>query len=96
MVWVEERTGAGGVVSGGAWEGLPTVLTVACEGGGSVVATLSQQTQLAELTVECPAGEAGVGSVTLGPGVVQPGSFSIGIDTSTESIRWALTVAQPE
>ncbi|MGC9543693.1 hypothetical protein [Streptomyces sp. UG1] len=32
LVWVEEWTGDGGVASDGAWEKLPTVLTVACEG----------------------------------------------------------------
>ncbi|WP_411113864.1 hypothetical protein [Streptomyces sp. 029-5] len=97
LVWVEEMTGDGGVASGGAWEGLPTVLTVACEGGGSVVVTMdSQQLRVAEFTVDCPAGSAGVGSVTMDAGVVQRGSFTVGIDASQESIRWALTVTQPE
>ncbi len=95
-MWVEENTGDGGVASGGAWKGLPTVLTVACEGGGSVAATMeSQQGPVADFTLVCPAGEAGVKSVTLPAGTVA-GSFTVGIDTSTQNIRWALTVTQPE
>ncbi|WP_330285381.1 hypothetical protein [Streptomyces sp. NBC_00576] len=97
LVWVEEMTGDGGVASGGAWEGLPTVLTVACEGGGSVGVTMeSQQRRVAEFTVDCPAGTAGRGSVTMNAGVVQAGSFTIGVDASDENIRWALAVTQPE
>lgn len=96
LVWVEEQTGDGGVASGGAWEQLPTVLTVACEGGGSVRVTMAQETQIAEFSVDCPVGEAGVGSVTLDPGVVHFGSFTVGVDASADDIRWALTVTQPE
>ncbi|SER99505.1 hypothetical protein SAMN04487983_102720 [Streptomyces sp. yr375] len=99
LVWVEEWTGDGGVVSGGAWEGLPTVLTVACEGGGDVRVTMQTQTpdaEVAAFSVDCPADSAGVGSVTMPAGVVRPGSFSVGVDASSESIRWALTVTQPE
>lgn len=97
LVWVEEQTGDGGVVSGGAWEGLPTVLTVACEGGGSVQVTMeSQDVEVADFSVDCPVGATGVGSVTREAGVVRSGSFSVGVDASTESIRWALSVAQPE
>lgn len=97
LVWVEEHTGDGGVASGGAWEGLPTVLTVACEGGGNVRVTMeSQQVEVAAFSVDCPAGSAGVGSATMEAGVVRPGSFSVAVDASTESIRWALTVTQPD
>ncbi|MFH8614677.1 hypothetical protein ACH4E8_06300 [Streptomyces sp. NPDC017979] len=96
LVWVEERTGDGGVASGGASHRLATVLTVACEGGGQVAVTMSQQTQVAGFTVDCPAGRTGVGSVTLDAGVVRQGSFTIGVDASTDSVRWALTVTQPE
>ncbi len=68
-MWVPERTGDGGVVSGGASDRLPTVLTVACEGGGDVRVTMdSQGTQVAAFTVDCPAGSAGVGSVSMDPG----------------------------
>lgn len=96
LVWVEEQTGDGGVASGGAWEKLPTVLTVACEGGGDVRVTMAQETQIAAFSVDCPVGEAGVGSVTLDPGVVHFGSFTVGVDASADNIRWALTVTQPE
>lgn len=97
LVWVEEWRGDGGVVSGGAWDTLPTVLTVACEGGGSVAVTMSWQgEQVAEFSVDCPAGAPGVGSVTMDAGVVGSGSFSVGVDASDENIRWALTVTQPE
>ncbi|QOV37373.1 hypothetical protein IM697_02725 [Streptomyces ferrugineus] len=96
LVWVEEWTGDGGVASGGAWEKLPTVLTVACEGGGDVRVTMSQESEVAAFTVDCPAGEAAVGSVTMDPGVVRSGSFVIGVDASADTIRWALTVTQPE
>jgi hypothetical protein len=97
LVWVEERAGDGGLVSGGAWDQLPTVLTVACEGGGTVRVTMqSEQAEVAAFSVDCPAGTAGVGSVTMEAGVVRPGSFSVAVDASTESIRWALTVTQPE
>ncbi|MFF5790371.1 hypothetical protein ACFY8P_36040 [Streptomyces sp. NPDC012693] len=96
LVWVQERVGDGGVVSAGAWGGLPTVLTVACEGDGSVHATMeSQGHHVADLAVDCPAGTTGMGTVSMDPGMVT-GSFSIGIDTSDETIRWALTVTQPE
>ncbi|MBG0855876.1 hypothetical protein I2W78_29550 [Streptomyces spinoverrucosus] len=97
LVWVGERTGDGGVVSAGVWESLPTVLTVACEGGGSVRVTMeSQGTEVAAFSVDCPAGTAGVGSVTMDAGVVRSGSFSVAVDASAESIRWGLTVTQPE
>ncbi|MEU9778098.1 hypothetical protein [Streptomyces sp. NPDC047968] len=97
LVWVDEATGDGGVASGGAWEGLPTVLTVACEGGGSVAVTMeSQGDRVAAFLVDCPAGTAGVGSVTMEAGAVRSGSFTIGVDASDEGIRWALTVTQPE
>lgn len=96
LVWVEEHWGDGGVASGGAYQGLPTVLTVACEGGGTVSVTMSQQTQVAAFTVDCPVGEAGRGSVTMPAGVVQQGSFTIGVDASSDDVRWALTVTQPE
>jgi hypothetical protein len=97
LLWVPEQTGDGGAVSAGASPYAPTTLTVACEGGGSVRVTMqSQDTQVAEVSVDCPAGTAGVGSVTLDPGVVQWGSFGVGIDASADSIRWALTVTQPE
>ncbi|MDT0569050.1 hypothetical protein RM704_16490 [Streptomyces sp. DSM 3412] len=97
LVWVPEQTGDGGVASGGAWEKLPTVLTVACEGGGDVRVTMrSQETEVAAFSVDCPTGTAGVGSVTMDAGVVRKGSFTIGVDASSEEIRWALTVTQPE
>ncbi|MEV6385213.1 hypothetical protein AB0M31_38075 [Streptomyces sp. NPDC051773] len=97
LVWVEEQTGDGGVASGGAWDKLPTVLTVACEGGGEVrVAMRSQETEVAAFSVDCPAGTAGIGSVTMDAGVVRTGSFTVGVDASSETIRWALTVTQPE
>ncbi|MFF9869881.1 hypothetical protein ACF1G0_31535 [Streptomyces sp. NPDC013953] len=97
LVWVEERTGDGGVVSGGAHQGLPTVLTVACEGGGSVRVTMeSQQVEVGAFAVECPAGGAATGSLTMDAGVVLPGSFSVVVDASAETVRWALTVTQPE
>lgn len=96
LLWVEEQTGDGGAVSGGAWEGLPTVLTVACEGGGDVRVTMSQETEVAAFSVDCPTGKAGVGSVTMDPGVVRFGSFTIAVDASADDIRWALTVTQPE
>ncbi|SCD65338.1 MULTISPECIES: hypothetical protein [unclassified Streptomyces] len=97
LVWVPERTGDGGVVSGGASDRLPTVLTVACEGGGDVRVTMdSQGTQVAAFTVDCPAGSAGVGSVSMDPGVVQWGSFAVGVDASHDAVRWSLTVTQPE
>ncbi|WP_331734670.1 hypothetical protein [Streptomyces sp. NBC_00887] len=97
LVWVQEWVGDGGVASAGAWEGLPTVLTVACEGGGTVDVTMqSQGDQVAAFTVDCPAGTAGVGSVTMDAGVVRTGSFTIGVDASDDTVRWALTVTQPE
>ncbi|MFD9424019.1 MULTISPECIES: hypothetical protein [unclassified Streptomyces] len=97
LVWVPENTGDGGVVSAGASDRLATVITVACEGGGSVSVTMaSQATQVAAFEVDCPEGSTGVGSVAMDPGVVQWGSFSVGIDASDESIRWGLTVTQPE
>ncbi|WP_369170399.1 hypothetical protein AB5J49_22350 [Streptomyces sp. R28] len=97
LVWVEEWTGDGGVVSAGVWESLPTVLTVACEGGGEVRVTMrSQDSEVAAFSVDCPAGKAGVGSVTMDPGVVRAGSFQVDVDASADDIRWALTVTQPE
>ncbi|MGY4741952.1 hypothetical protein [Streptomyces sp. ATMOS53] len=100
LVWVEERTGDGAVASGGAWDGLPTVLTVACEGDGSVRVTMQSQEEeeeeVADFSVDCPAGSTGVGSATMPAGVVRPGSFTIAVDASSESVRWALTVTQPE
>ncbi|WP_234438165.1 hypothetical protein [Streptomyces sp. 303MFCol5.2] len=97
LVWVEEWTGDGGVASGGASNGLPTVLTVACEGGGSVRVTMrSQEAEVAAFSVDCPSGSAGVGSATMAAGVVRPGSFTVGVDASADAVRWSLTVTQPE
>lgn len=97
LVWVPEWTGDGGVVSGGASDRLHTVLTVACEGGGDVRVTMdSQGARVAAFTVDCPVGSAGMGSVSMDPGVVPGGSFGVGVDASHEGIRWSLTVAQPE
>ncbi|MDH6223057.1 hypothetical protein M2169_000027 [Streptomyces sp. MJP52] len=96
LVWVEEMTGDGGVASGGAWEGLPTVLTVACEGGSVDVTMESQGYQVADFTVDCSAGTPGMGSVVMDAGVVRFGSFAIGVDASDERVRWSLTVTQPE
>ncbi|MEV0965372.1 hypothetical protein AB0J25_22795 [Streptomyces sp. NPDC049910] len=69
---------------------------MACEGGGSVRATMQQESQLAAFTVQCPVGSGGMGSVTMDAGVVKTGSFTVGIDASDEGIRWALTITQPE
>lgn len=97
LVWVEEFRGDGGVASGGASEGLPTILTVACEGGGSVRVTMeSKGTDVAAFDVDCPAGSAGVGSASMDAGVVRPGDFTIVVDASGQNIRWSLTVTQPE
>ncbi|MFI1386003.1 hypothetical protein [Embleya sp. NPDC020886] len=97
LVWVEESTGDGGVVSGGASEQLPTILTVACEGGGSVAVTMhSRDAEVAAFTVDCPAGAIGMNSATMDPGIVRSGSFTVGVDASAQALRWALTVTQPE
>ncbi|MFB8079637.1 hypothetical protein [Streptomyces sp. NPDC056013] len=56
----------------------------------------SQLTQVAAFGVDCPVDAPGRGSVTLPAGVVRSGSFSIGVDASSQSVRWALTVTQPE
>ncbi|MGA5520002.1 hypothetical protein ACPCK2_27685 [Streptomyces pseudogriseolus] len=56
----------------------------------------SQQGRVADFSVACPADRVGVGSVTMDPGVVEPGSFTIGVDASKDTIRWSLTVTQPE
>ncbi|XXJ61615.1 hypothetical protein ACMXN5_47055 [Embleya sp. MST-111070] len=97
LVWVDESIGDGGVVSGGASEQLPTVLTVACEGGGSVGVTMhSRDAEVAAFTVDCPAGGIGVNSATMDPGVVRSGSFTVGVEASAQTLRWALTVTQPE
>ncbi|MFF2021216.1 hypothetical protein ACFVW2_05330 [Streptomyces sp. NPDC058171] len=96
LVWVNEWFGDGGVVSGGGSTRLPTVLTVACEGGGDVAVTMHvRQVQVAAFPVDCPVGSAGVGTATLDPGVVV-GSFTVGVDASTQDVRWSLTVTQPE
>ncbi|GGQ35569.1 hypothetical protein GCM10010233_61770 [Streptomyces pseudogriseolus] len=69
LVWVPEWTGDGGVASGGAWDELPTVLTVACRGGGSVAFSMdSQQGRVADFSVDCPADRVSVGWVTMDPG----------------------------
>ncbi|MER5771859.1 hypothetical protein [Streptomyces sp. NPDC001985] len=96
LVWVEEQRGDGGVVSGGAHPELPTVLTVACEGGSVRVTMESQQNEVAAFTVNCPAGASGAGSLTMDAGIVRPGSFTVGVDASAQTVRWALTVTQPE
>ncbi|MFC8717803.1 hypothetical protein [Kitasatospora sp. NPDC057198] len=96
LVWVNDRVGDGGLVSGGAWTSLPTVLTVACAGGGTVRVTMeSQQTEVAAFTVDCPVDSIGTGSATMAPGVVR-GSFSVYVDASDDSLGWALNVVQPE
>ena len=97
LIWVPEMIGDGGFVSGGAWDELPTVLTVACEGGGSVAASLTQSgTEVAAFTVECPTGSAGIGSQEMAPGAVVFGSFAVSIDASSDAIRWSATVVQSE
>ncbi|MDQ1035260.1 hypothetical protein QFZ75_001676 [Streptomyces sp. V3I8] len=70
---------------------------MACEGGGDVQVTMqSQGTEVAAFPVDCPVGTAGTGSVVMEAGIVRPGSFSIGVDASSQNIRWSLTVTQPE
>lgn len=97
LVWVPEMTGDGGFVSAGASDRLPTVLTVACEGGGSVAVSMTQlEAEVAAFTVECPVESAGIGSQEMAPGVVVFGSFSVGIDASSDAIRWSATLVQPE
>ncbi|MEU9176098.1 hypothetical protein AB0C90_04400 [Streptomyces sp. NPDC048550] len=98
LVWEEEFRGDGGVASGGATESLPTVLTVACDGGGNVRVTMESNRvgTVAAFDVECPVGGAGVGSATMDAGVVRRGSFTVGVDASTPTTRWSLTVTQPE
>ncbi|WP_223291124.1 hypothetical protein [Streptomyces avicenniae] len=97
LAWVPEGTGDGGFVSGGASSALPTVVTVACEGGGSVAVILAQLgAEVTAFDVECPVGSAGVGRRELAPGVVTSGSFAVGIDASSDAIRWSVSVAQPE
>ncbi|MFF4451999.1 hypothetical protein [Streptomyces goshikiensis] len=100
LVWVEEFRGDGGVASGGAWDSLPTVLTVACDGGGDVRVTMdSKGTIVAAFDVKCPASggaDVGVGSASMAAGVVRPGDFTIVVDASAQTTRWSLTVTQPE
>ena len=96
LVWVDGRVGDGGLVSGGASTSLPTVLTVACEGGGTVRVTMrTEEAEVAAFTVDCPVGTTGLGSVTLAPGVVR-GSFSVYVDAGGAPLGWALQVVQPE
>ncbi|MFE6845253.1 hypothetical protein [Streptomyces sp. NPDC057686] len=98
LVWVGEFRGDGGVASGGASEDLPTILTVACGGGGNVRVTMESNGAgtVAAFDVQCPVGSAGVASVSMDPGVVRRGSFTIGVAASAQSTRWSLTVTQPE
>ncbi|MFD3976034.1 hypothetical protein [Streptomyces cyaneofuscatus] len=56
----------------------------------------SQGYQVAGFPVHCPVGTPGTGSVVMDAGVVRSGSFTIGVEASDDSIRWALTVTQPE
>ncbi|MCB8900880.1 MULTISPECIES: hypothetical protein [unclassified Streptomyces] len=56
----------------------------------------SQQTKVAAFTVDCPGDGPGRGSVTMPAGVVRAGSFSVGVDATSQSVRWALTITQPE
>ncbi|MFD4034726.1 hypothetical protein ACFWVP_30520 [Streptomyces sp. NPDC058637] len=56
----------------------------------------SQGYQVADFTVGCPAGTPGTGSAVMDAGVVRSGSFTISVDASDDSIRWALTVTRPE
>ncbi|MFB6894122.1 hypothetical protein ACFCX4_32980 [Kitasatospora sp. NPDC056327] len=96
LVWVPVWTGPGGVASAGAWGTLPTVVTVACAGGGTADVTLHSAAGLAAaFTVDCPVGATGTGSAAVAPGVVE-GAFDVGVRTSSGTIRWGLTVVQPE
>ncbi|MFF8293153.1 hypothetical protein ACF068_28565 [Streptomyces sp. NPDC016309] len=56
----------------------------------------SAETEVADFAVDCPEGAVGVRSVTMDPGVVRPGSFTVGVDASGDTARWAPTVTQPE
>ncbi|MDT0268707.1 hypothetical protein RM844_20685 [Streptomyces sp. DSM 44915] len=97
LVWVPEMTGDGGFVSGGGTSRLPTVLTVACEGGGSVAVSMEQfDVEVAAFTVACPVGSVGTGSQEMPAGVLDFGSFSVGIDASSDAVRWSAAVVQPE
>ncbi|MGK5533609.1 hypothetical protein [Streptomyces sp. URMC 129] len=96
LVWVPERTGDGGFVSGGADARKPTTVTVACEGGGGVFVTVeSQGVPVAGFPVECPAGTPGSGARVIDAGLVA-GSFAVAVDASTDTLRWAATVTQPD
>ncbi|MPY40273.1 hypothetical protein FNH04_10215 [Streptomyces phyllanthi] len=94
MLWVPEGTGDGGAVSGGLNSRFPTVVTVACQGGGDVVVTFDAGAEHVSFPVDCPVDEPGQGAVTIEPGL--SGSFVVGVDASADTIRWSLTVVQPE
>ncbi|UQA91887.1 hypothetical protein [Streptomyces halobius] len=98
LVWVQERTGDGGVATGGADGNKPLAVTVACEGGGKVVATVvpgnAVDPRPVSFTVDCPADSPGQATKVIDAGM--QGSFSVQIDASTPTIRWALTATQEE
>ncbi|MGW7098768.1 hypothetical protein [Streptomyces sp. NPDC054883] len=97
LIWVPAQTGSGGFVSGGLYAGLDTLITVGCEGGGSIQVTFrvdEEPEARAPFSVDCPSGTPARVTVPLGTGL--HGGFGAVVTTSSPSIRWGAAVIQPE
>ncbi|MEU7555903.1 hypothetical protein AB0B01_26835 [Streptomyces sp. NPDC044571] len=97
VLWIPEWTGSGGFVSGGLNAHLDTLITVACEGGGSIEVTfrLDEEPEArAPFSLTCPTGTPATVTVPLGTGL--HGGFGAAVTTSSPSIRWGTAVIQPE
>ncbi|GAA2261338.1 MULTISPECIES: hypothetical protein [Kitasatospora] len=97
LIWIPEWIGDGGAVTGGASPERPFTVTVGCQGGGSVLVTVSphfgDRTPVS-FRVNCPVGATAVGSVVLTG--EQGRDFYVGVAASDQTVRWGLTATQAD
>lgn len=92
VLWIPSMTGDNAAVSSGLDGRKPTTVTVACLGGGELTVTVEPAS--VSFPVTCPADTVTTEARTIDAGM--SGSFSVAIDTSAPTIRWGLTVTQPD
>ncbi|MFE3558951.1 hypothetical protein ACFXKW_29445 [Streptomyces sp. NPDC059193] len=98
LIWIAEKTGDGGFVSGGLAPDLDTFINFGCADGGSIEVAFHlvnhPDRDPAPFTVDCPDSTPTRVTVPLGTGL--RGGFVATVTASSPSVRWGATVVQPE